>query len=129
MKIIDYLENCKVGEIITNKRLLSILKRKGLIFDYSNWGYLESCTIKWTDYRQCVDLFKKGNAPKTDICVENESIYNDYLRNSDIIEYKGYEFRYKYLNGCFNAYLQLTKKGNDNKKVVNPRMSLYGKII
>lgn len=39
MKVSEYLEKLPIGEIVTNKRLLAALKRKGLI-DYSVYGYL-----------------------------------------------------------------------------------------
>ena len=41
MKLLDYIKQLPIGEVVTNKRLLSVLKRKGLIFDYSRFGYLE----------------------------------------------------------------------------------------
>ena len=63
------LAKTKVGSVITNKQILSALKRKGLIFDYSRWGYLESCRINYMIENKCVydtyvELFPNGNAPK-----------------------------------------------------------------
>ena len=34
MKLLDYINQLQIGEVVTNKRLLAVLKRKGLIFDY-----------------------------------------------------------------------------------------------
>ena len=49
MKVSEYLEKLSIGEIVTNKRLLAALKRKGLIFDYSAHGYLCSCSIYYNE--------------------------------------------------------------------------------
>lgn len=110
MKLIEYLENCKVGSIITNKRLLATLKRKGLIYAYSYWGYLEACSIYSKDgSKSYLHLFGLGDAPKYDIVVNNTT-YSEYIHNRSTIEYKGYEFSYKYESGCFSPYLQLVNK-------------------
>jgi len=133
MKIADIINGLKVGQVITNKRLLSVLKRKGLIYDYSQWGYLESCwVVKPAEsdgyrYRHLGYLFN-GNAPKDTNCVycETENEFDNLTPNE--IEYMGCRFRTKYLSGCFNAYLELVSKNGDSQKEVNQTMSLWGAV-
>ena len=127
MKVLDYLKQLPVGEVVTNKRVLSAIKRKGLIFDYSCYGYLKSCFIYYNE--ECGDnterwlsmlyLFPNGNAPRTYIEFEDGSKFlykklsltcgreelNKTYGYNDIIEYKGSFFTIKYFDGCFNAFL------------------------
>lgn len=135
MKVIDILGAKKVGTIITDRRVLSTLKRRGLIYGYSDWGYLESAKLHyWESDGYCgsyyCDLFPKGNAPKErDTDFEDVDKVFAYIGRDIEIEYMGYKFRTKYLDGCFNAYLQLVEKNGNREMEVNPRMSLYGNVI
>ena len=72
MKLLDYIKQLPIGEVVMNKRFLAVLKRKGLIFDYSCFGYLESCFIYYNEqygdkterWSRMLHLFTKGNAPR-----------------------------------------------------------------
>ena len=150
MKLLDYINQLQIGEVVTNKRLLAVLKRKGLIFDYSFWGYLESCFIYYNEqygdkterWHKMLHLFTKGNAPR------NYKQYNDGTKYLDdrvslncnrdelnkiygydgcVIEYKGNYFTMQYLSGCFSPYLvKCDEKGNYSRK---HSMSLFGSIV
>ena len=125
------LANTKVGSVITNKQILSALKRKGLIFDYSFWGYLESCHVNYMKDKQrvydtYVELFPNANAPKDKCYIDADY---DGERIGGMIEYLGCKFDTKYLDGCFQPYLQLVQKADDTTKEVDPRMSLFGCVL
>ena len=149
MKLLDYINQLPIGEVVTNKRLLAVLKRKGLIFDYSCFGYLESCWIyyngqygnKTERWDRMLHLFTKGNAPRNYIQCEDGTKYLDrnvsLNCNSDevseiygwdgVIEYKGNYFTMQYLSGCFSPYLvKCDEKGHYSRK---HSMSLWGAIV
>ena len=148
MKLLDYINQLPIGAVVTNKRLLAVLKRKGLIFDYSCFGYLESCFIyynvqyggKTERYDMMLYLFTKGNAPRNyKHCKDGTKYLDDSLSlNCDsnelyktygldgVIEYKGNYFTMQYLDGCFSPYLvKCDEKGNYSRK---HSMSLFGSI-
>lgn len=149
MKLLDYIKQIPIGEVVTNKRLLAVLKRKGLIFDYSRFGYLEDCCIyyngqygdKTERWDRRLHIFAKGNAPRNYIqCEDGTKVLDSYISlncNSDelnktygwddVIEYKGNYFTMQYLSGCFNPYLvKCDKDGNYARK---HSMSLFGSIV
>ena len=149
MKLLDYINQLPIGAVVTNKRLLSVLKRKGLIFDYSCFGYLESCFIyynvqyggKTERYDMMLYLFTKGNAPRNyKLCKDGTKVLNSTISlNCDsnelyktygldgVIEYKGNYFTMQYLSGCFNPYLvKCDKDGNYSRK---HSISLRGSIV
>ena len=127
MKLLDYIEKLQIGEVVTNKRLLAVLKRKGLIFDYSFFGYLESCFIYYNEQygdkterrHKMLHLFTKGNAPRNyELCKDGTKFLDNRVSldcNSDevseiygwdgVIEYKGNYFTMQYISGCFSPYL------------------------
>ena len=148
MKLLDYINQLPIGEVVTNKRLLSVLKRKGLIFDYSCFGYLESCFIYYNEqlggkterWNRMLHLFTKGNAPRNyELCKDGTKYLDNRVSldcNSDevsdiygwdgVIEYKGNYFTMQYLSGCFSPYLvKCNKDGNYARKHA---MSLLGAI-
>ena len=45
MSVTEYLESLPIGEVIADIRVLSVLKRAGVIYDYSQFGYLESQNV------------------------------------------------------------------------------------
>ena len=139
MKLLDYINQLPIGEVVTNKRLLAVLKRKGLIFDYSMWGYLESCFIYYNEqyggkterWNRMLHLFTKGNAPRNYKQCNDGTKYlddrvslncdGDELRKTygmdGVIEYKGNYFTMQYLSGCFSPYLvKCDEKGNYSRK-------------
>ena len=139
MKLLDYIEKLPIGEVVTNKRLLSVLKRKGLIFDYSRFGYLEDCRIYYNEqyggkterWDMMLYLFTKGNAPRNYIQFEDGTKVldgyiqldcdGDELRETygmdGVIEYKGNYFTMQYLDGCFSPYLvKCDEKGHYQRK-------------
>lgn len=149
MKLLDYIKQLQIGEVVTNKQLLAVLKRKGLIFDYSFFGYLESCFIYYNEqygdkterWDKMLHLFTKGNAPRNYIqCNDGTKVLDRYIQlncDSDelyktygsdgIIEYKGNYFTMQYLSGCFSPYLvKCDEKGNYSRK---RSMSLCGAIV
>lgn len=128
MKLLDYINQLPIGEVVTNKRLLSVLKRKGLIFDYSFFGYLESCFIYYNEqygdkterWHKMLHLFTKGNAPRNyKLCkdgtkvlnstislnCDSNELYKNYGCDGGVIEYKGCYFTMQYLSGCFSPFL------------------------
>ena len=139
MKLSDYIKQLPIGEVVTNKRLLAVLKRKGLIFDYSCFGYLKSCFIYHTweyggvteRWNRMLYLFAKGNAPRnyrlckdgTKVLESIESIHcsidcaYEIYGSEGVIEYKGSYFTMQYLDGCFSPYLvKCDEKGNYSRK-------------
>lgn len=149
MKLLDYIEKLQIGEVVTNKRLLAVLKRKGLIFDYSWWCYLEPCHLYYNEecksgteqWSRMLHLFTKGNAPRNyKMCKDGTKVLNSTISlNCDsnelyktygldgVIEYKGNYFTMQYLSGCFSPYLvKCDEKGHYQRK---RSMSLCGSII
>ena len=149
MKLLDYIEKLQIGDVVTNKRLLAVLKRKGLIFDYSFWCYLESCFIYYNEqygdkterWHKMLHIFTKGNAPRNyKLCKDGTKVLNSTISlncDSDelyktygldgVIEYKGNYFTMQYLSGCFSPYLvKCDKNGNYSRK---HSMCLWGSII
>ena len=149
MKLLDYIKQLQIGEVVMNKRFLAVLKRKGLIFDYSRFGYLESCFIYYNEQygdkterlSRMLHLFTKGNAPRNyKQCKDGTKYLDDSLSlncDSDelhktygldgVIEYKGNYFTVQYLSGCFSPYLvKCDKDGNYSRK---HSISLRGSIV
>lgn len=132
----EILAQMPAGEIVP-KRILAAMKRKGLIFDYSPWGYLESARIwykeVWNGKEEsnyvCRELFSEANAHDLEF-----SDFHPGLSFEEIIEkfsgrdisYLGFTFTTKYLSGCFQPYL--VKTGPKTEKTVNRSMSLWGAI-
>ena len=118
------------GEIVSSKRILAALKRKGLIYDYSPWGYLESARISYKDkddsWHYYVELFPNGNAKEAEDFVGTSDELRAKFMGSEI-EYLGCTFSTKYLSGCFAPYLMKTSPVTE--KVVNRSMSLWGAIL
>lgn len=117
------------GEIVP-RRILAAMKRKGLIYDYSWWGYLESARISYKDpddsWHYYVELFPNGNAKEADNFVGTSDELRKKFFGGDIV-YQGYTFSTKYLSGCFQPYL--VKTGPKTEKTVNRSMSLWGAIV
>ena len=148
MKLLDYIKQLQIGEVVTNKKLLAVLKRKGLIFDYSLWCYLEPCHLYYNEecksgterLSRMLHLFTKGNAPRSyKLCKDGTKVLNSNISlNCDsnelyktygldgVIEYKGNYFTMQYLSGCFSPYLvKCDEKGNYSRK---HSMCLWGAI-
>lgn len=133
----EILAEMPVGEIVP-KRILAAMKRKGLIFDYSPWGYLENCRfwykVEWNgkeihDYVMTF-IFPKHNSPKecdNRLGISREEIIEEFNGSWGEIEYQGCTFGIKYLSGCFAPYL--VKVGPKTEKTVNHSMSLWGAIL
>ena len=131
MKIIEYLERLPIGEIITNKRVLSVLYRLGLIAGYSDWGYLEGKWIEgemWEDgyrSRHLEELFPLGNAQDDSLQYQSSDFIFGVNKVGQNIEYKGFTLGSKYLDGCFKPYLYKVKGPVTGEiKGVNRTMSL-----
>lgn len=139
MKLLDYIKQLQIGEVVMNKRFLAVLKRKGLIFDYSWWCYLEPCHLYYNEecksgterLSRMLHIFTKGNAPRnyiqcaggTKFLDHNVSLNcnSDELRKTygmdGVIEYKGNHFTMQYLSGCFSPYLvKCDKEGHYSRK-------------
>ena len=132
----EFLDAQPKGAIITNKKVLSALKRKGLIYGYSQWGYLESTYPHYLNDNGKVEtdmlryLFPNGNANGIDdVTFKTKDEMNEKLGKYYCeIEYMGHKFATKYLDGCFNAYLQKVSEGKGGTSV-NPTMSVWGAIV
>ena len=127
----EILAKMPCGEIVRNKQILAALKRKGLIFDYSYWGYLESARVSYKDpddsWHYYLELFHKGNAKDVeDFIGTSEELREKFGCNQDI-SYMGCVFSTKYLSGCFKPYL--VKIAPKTEKVVNRTISLFGAIL
>lgn len=125
----EILEKLPVGGIVP-KRVLAAMKKKGLVFGYSPWGYLESARIPYRDkddsWHEYVEVFPNGNAREADSFQgTSEELRNKFVRGC--LEYLGFSFAEKYLDGCFRPYL--IKTGPENGGKVNHTMSLHGCII
>ena len=128
------IESMPKGGIVTSKQLLSALKKKGLIYGYSEYGYLESrrmlvlYDLDTNDYSTSYnEIFPNGNAQT---CRERfkdyEELYDEI--GSGNIKYMGVEFRTKYLDGCFQPYLERVT-ANEKLGEAKPRMSVFGAIV
>ena len=126
----EILQNLPCGEIVP-KQILAAMKRKGLIWDYSFWGYLESARISyknpddsWHIYQE---LFPFGNAKEANEFVGTSDELREKFGGNSKIEYLGFTFDYKYLSGCFKPYL--VKTGPKTEKTVNRTMCFFGGVI
>ena len=126
MKIKDYLKNLKPGEAV-GKRGVAYVKGLGYIWDYSQWGYLESLTIygkkregeRWRDEfhlevspkRMCklAEKFKGAMYERwrqdDGSCDMTFDEMLDLFGPQGRIEWEGIVFRPQYFDGCFNPYL------------------------
>ena len=111
----EILAKMPCGEVVP-KRVLAAMKRKGLIFDYSRWGYLENCRIWYTEEwngREIRDyvmlhIFPNGKSVKeydNDSDLSRSEIRDKFGSDWGKIEYLGFTFEVKYLSGCFSPYL------------------------
>ena len=131
MKNKEILERMPVGGIVP-KRILAAMKRKGLIYDYSRWGYLESARISYKDpddsWHHYVELFPNGNAREAENFVgTSQELINKFGSGWNDITYMGFTFGTKYLDGCFAPCL--IKTGPKNGNEVNHRTCFFGAII
>lgn len=119
-----------VGGIVP-KRVLAAMKRKGLIYDYSHWGYLESARIHYKDpddsWTRYLHIFPNGNAKEADEFNGTSTELTDKFGWDWEINYMGFTFKTKYLDGCFAPYL--VKTGPTNGNEVNHKICLWGAII
>lgn len=139
MTTLELLERMPNGEVVTDKRVLRTLKRNGLIFDYSPWGYLESQNIYYKDKyyggtnHQFTYYGPEIKADDKGSCQNPYESFDDYLENCTIesnpIEYKGFTFETKYLSGCFNAYLVKKSGPSTTGKTVSRTMSVFGVVV
>lgn len=136
MTIKNYFESMPVGEVV-NKRGLAYLKRMGLIWGYSAYGYLECLHIQDRHYSSDLRyLFPKGNAKsaerfdgamyekwrQTRARVESVDKFYEEFGCGSYIEINGVRFETKYFDGCFNAYL--IKASPANGKKANHRIAM-----
>lgn len=125
----EILAKMPCGEIVP-KRILAAMKRKGLIYDYSPWGYLESAKIRFEDpddrWHEYVELFPKGNASEADSFIGTSDELREKFVNGKI-SYLGFTFDTKYLSGCFQPYL--VKTGPKTDDTINHSICLWGAII
>lgn len=143
MDIQTYLDNLPTGEVVTNRRALCAMKRKGLIVDYSPWCYLEDkrvwyirweteCIGKIADsmyYYFCREL-KDGEKGTRDNPFGSFAEMLEAMPRESGFYYRGHYFTSKYLDGCFNAYLIKSEppmSGNVNR--VRRSMSVFGAIV
>lgn len=124
MRASEFLSNLRKGEVITDKRILAILKRAGIIYDYSQWGYLESQNVYYYDeyYKTLEHIFTyKGGEIKEGDLGSISKPFKDlqavidagYAYDIDA-DYKGVKLGSMYLDGCFDAYLY--KAGRSRKQ-------------
>lgn len=130
MKIKEYLTNLPVGEVV-NKTALAYFKRMGFIFDYSQWGYLESLHIfgKREDGKYYANEFWLQISGNRACKGSKERDYSE-MTFDDMCElfgpqfsftWEGMTFRPKYFDGCFSPYL--VKDGPANGKEVHHKIA------
>lgn len=115
MKVVDILTKLAKGEVVRNKRVLSVLKRAGLIYNYSQWNYLESQKVfyideydnkrdyYWTEFGKEIMVGEKGSYSNP--FESREEMYANGYDCGAKIRYKGFAFRLQYISGCFQPYL------------------------
>jgi hypothetical protein len=131
MKIIDILTNLPIGEVVP-KKVLAILKRNGLICDYSYHGYLEGQSIYYidTDGSKEYTFTHIGKKPQdgelgsysTPFANCDDMVKQGYWKSE--IQYKGFTLRPKYLDGCFSPFLIKVAGPTTDGKQVNRSISL-----
>ena len=107
----EILDNLPIGEVVP-KRVLASMRCKGLIWDYSYWGYLESVKICYNDkddsWHTWRELFPKGNAQDAENFIGTSDEARERFGSNLGIEYQGFTFGPKYFDGCFSPYLVKT---------------------
>lgn len=119
MNIQTYLDTRYMGEVISSRRVLSAMKRKGLISDYSPWGYLESHQVYYVSTwkgEPCTDYYytEMSRPPKDGELGSYENPYPSMeamfeALNSSGFYYRGHYFTTKYFDGCFKPYLVISE--------------------
>lgn len=117
MKILEILNSLKPGDIIP-KRVLYILQRKGLIYGYSPFGYLESQHVYYKINDDVFDIYtasgKKINLSEPGSISNPFESYYEMVKNGYLnffeCTYMGFTFENRYISGCFNDYLVLKEK-------------------
>jgi hypothetical protein len=110
----------KVGSIITNKRILYKFKRKGFIWEYSQWGYIEDLRIKTksgveftlelSSNGKCKEgeklegaMYEKWRQRQAETNMSFDECHNLFGDNE--FNFEGMVFTTKYIDGCFHPYL------------------------
>lgn len=128
MKITEILEQIPIGGTVTNRMVLSVLKRAGVIYDYSRFGYLESQKVHANADGYTFDHYEEfGKELKDNKFNTIEDLWN--WRKSLKKEYKGFGFDTKYLSGCFQPYLIKVSGPTRTHKKANPTISLFGVVL
>ena len=114
MKVIEVLKSMDYNTPITNKRVLSVLKRVGVIVDYSYWGYLESQRVYYKDDDQVFPSHEEfGKRIKNGEIGSRENPFPNIEAMIRSVNkhptYKGIKLSYKYVDGCFCPYLVKVK--------------------
>lgn len=127
----ELVSNYQVNEPITDKRILYYFKKLGFIWDYSQWGYLESVIVYPNNdvLNTHYEIFSQSNAKELEkypmaVWCENGKVYRQQSARTDIptnddireifgygssFEWGNYVFRRKYVSGCFKPYLVIDK--------------------
>lgn len=104
----EILDNLPIGEVVP-KRVLATMRCRGLIWDYSYWGYLESRCIPCEEFVfEFIEVFPKGNAQDEPEFKGTFDEIREKFGNNSKIEYQGFTFEPKYFDGCFKPYLVKT---------------------
>lgn len=143
MNVQTYLDNLPTGEVVTNRRTLAAMKRKGLIVDYSHWCYLEDQRVwyvRWETGKvgKVVDsmYFYFGRELKDEGKGTRDNPFDSFdemleaMPEKSGFYYRGHYFTTKYLSGCFNAYLiksEPPQSGKSNQ--VHRSTSVFGAIV
>lgn len=132
----ELVSNYQVNEPITDKRILSYFKKLGFIWDYSQWGYLESVIVypsNDNEYDIQYYIFNQSNAKELEkypmaVWCENGKVYRQQSARTDIptnddireifgygsnFEWDNYVFSTKYVSGCFNPCLVINEIKNN----------------
>lgn len=123
MKILDLIKQQPKNQPITDKRILYHLKRLGYIWDYSQWGYLESIRIKtkgssdeiwctvFEDHKanelvEAASIIIDGKKYRQQQCKIDMCYKDALMRYFDCtFKFEGFVFGLTYADGCFKPYL------------------------
>lgn len=149
MRIIDYLQSLPKGEVV-GKKGLAYLKRKGFIWDYSRFGYIEGLWIRGAlrdgePYRDevCLELSRNARCAGAErlegamygkwrqgqaSCDMTANELNTLLSPSSSFEFEGMTFRLEYIDGCMKPYL-IKEKDDSQPATVTRRLAFREGVV
>jgi len=103
----EFVKNMKSGEYLSDKRVLSAMKRRGLIKGYSDLGDIERVGIEYGNGGVAYyEIFPNGNVDKVGKhkCATRAEVTEVFGGNRTIV-YEGVKFTTASKSGCVNPFL------------------------